>query len=147
MTAIKIHQKSYPLYWDLYAEKRISEKMGKERVFADWLREEKNRFEHISFVLVELINGGIRKKNAMIAAGFSSGEKETVFQMTDEEQESFLSLFRVVDFPAIQNAVITEYIKAYQVEIPEEIKKNMPDDDYLEIEAEMEAEKDKDGKN
>ena len=25
--------------------------------------------------------------------------------------------------------------------------KNMPDDDYLEIEAEMEAEKDKDGKN
>ena len=32
-------------------------------------------------------------------------------------------------------------------EIPEEIKKNMPDDDYLEIEAEMEAEKDKDGKN
>lgn len=89
MAAIKIHQKSYPLYWDLYAEKRISEKMGKERVFADWLREEKNRFEHISFVLVELINGGIRKKNAMLAAGFSSGEKETLFQMTDEEQESF----------------------------------------------------------
>ena len=97
MAAIKIHQKSYPLYWDLYAEKRISEKMGKERVFADWLREEKNRFKHISFVLVELINGGIRKKNAMLAAGFSSGEKETLFQMTDEEQESFLSLFRVVD--------------------------------------------------
>ena len=43
--------------------------------------------------------------------------------------------------------MIAEYIKAYQVEIPEEIKKNMPDDDYLEIEAEMEAEKDKDGKN
>ena len=98
-------------------------------------------------MLVELINGGIRKKNAMLAAGFSSGEKETLFQMTDEEQESFLSLFRVVDFPAIQNAVIAEYIKAYQVEIPEKIKKNMPDDDYLEIEAEIEAEKDKDGKN
>lgn len=147
MTTIRICQKIYPLYWDLYAEKRISEKMGKERVFADWLRDTENRFEHISFVLVELINGGIRKKNAMIAAGFSSSEKETLFQMTDEEQESFLSLFRVVDFPAIQNAVIAEYIKAYQVEIPEEIKKNMPDDDYLEIEAEMEAEKDKDGKN
>ena len=67
--------------------------------------------------------------------------------MTDEEQESFLSLFRVADFPSIQDAIILEYIKAYQVEIPEEIKKNMPDDDYLEIEAEMEAEKDKDGKN
>jgi hypothetical protein len=147
LTTIRICQKIYPLYWDLYAEKRISEKMGKERVFADWLRDTENRFEHISFVLVELINGGIRKKNAMIAAGFSSDEKETVFQMTDEEQESFLSLFRVADFPAIQDAIILEYIKAYQVEIPEEIKKNMPDDDYLEIEAEMEAEKDKDGKN
>ena len=61
MTTIRICQKIYPLYWDLYAEKRISEKMGKERVFADWLRDTENRFEHISFVLVELINGGIRK--------------------------------------------------------------------------------------
>lgn len=146
MANVKIGDRVYQLYWDLYAENNISNRMGTERKFIDWINGE-NRFSNISFTLVELVNGGIRRKNALITAGLESGEKETVFQMTEEEKESFLSIFKLSDFTKIQDAIISEYIKAYQIEIPEEIKKNMPDDDYLEIEAELEAEKDKDGKN
>lgn len=146
MANVKIREHVYQLYWDLYAENNISSRMGKERKFINWLNGEK-RLQNLSFTLVELINGGIRRKNAWIAAGLESGEKESIFQMTEEEQESFLSLFGISDFAKIQDAVVSEYIKAYQIDIPEEIKKNMPDDDYLEIEAELEAEKDKDGKN
>ena len=146
MANVKIGDRVYQLYWDLYSENNISNRMGTERKFIDWINGE-NRFSNISFTLVELINGGIRRKNALITAGFESGEKETIFQMTEEEKESFLSIFKLSDFTKIQDAIISEYIKAYQIEIPEEIKKNMPDDDYLEIEAELEAEKDKDGKN
>lgn len=146
MANVKIGDRVYQLYWDLYAENNISNRMGTERKFIDWING-KNRLQNLSFTLVELINGSIRRKNALITAGLESGEKESIFQMTEEEQEGFLSLFGISDFPKIQDAIISEYIKAYQIDIPEEIKKNMPDDDYLEIEAELEAEKDKDGKN
>lgn len=137
----------YPLYWDIYAHDRILQAAADAgyKNLGEWMDAEPT--ESYGVILYELMCGGIRRHNFEIAMGYKGGEKITMPDTPLEQRKDILSIARVSDISDIKMTVSLCWSEASKAEVPDELKKYMPDDEYMEIAAEIEREKPESEKN
>lgn len=138
MKEIGFQGKKYPLNWDIYAHDRILQTAAEKgfTTIGDWMEKAEN--EAYGIILYELICGGIRRHNFEVSMGFKGGKRIKMPDLPPEERKNILSCVRANDMVQIKAAVSMCWNEARHAEVPEELKKYMPDDDYLEIAAEIE---------
>lgn len=138
MKELSFSGKKYPLNWDIYAHDKILEAAANAGY--EWLGEwmDAAPLESYGTMLYELIRGGVRRYNFEIAMGYKGGEKIEMPDLPDEQRKDILSLIRANDIIDIKAAVNMCWQEAVKAEIPDDLKELMPDDDYLEIAAEIE---------
>lgn len=139
--------KKYPLNWDIYAHDKILQAAadaGYKRL-GEWMDAKPN--ESYGLILYELICGGIRRHNFEISMGFKGGKKIKMPDLSSEQRKDILSVVRANDMINIKAIISICWEDANHSEVPEELKKYMPDDEYLEIAAELEKEKPESEKN
>lgn len=147
MKEVRFSEKKYPLNWDIYAHDRIlsaASYAGYEKL-GDWM--DAVPHEAYGTILYELICGGVRRHNFEISMGYKGGEKIKMPELPDDQRKDILSLVRANNIIDIKAAVTVCWQEAVKAEVPDELKEFMPDDDYLEIAAEIEKEKPKSEKN
>lgn len=138
MKEIGFHGKKYPLNWDIYAHDVIMQSAADKgyKTIGEWMDGAEN--EAYGVILYELICGGIRRHNFEVSMGFKGGKRIKMPDLPPEERKDILSCVRANDMVQIKAAVSMCWNEARHAEVPEELKKYMPDDDYLEIAAEIE---------
>lgn len=138
MKEIGFHGKKYPLNWDIYAHDVIMQSAADKgyKTIGEWMDSAEN--EAYGVILYELICGGIRRHNFEVSMGFKGGKRIKMPDLPPEERKDILSCVRANDMVQIKAAVSICWNEARHAEVPEELKKYMPDDDYLEIAAEIE---------
>lgn len=138
MKEIGFQDKKYPLNWDIYAHDVIMQSAADKgyKTIGEWMDNAEN--EAYGVILYELICGGIRRHNFEVSMGFKGGKRIKMPDMPPEERKNILSCVRANDMVQIKAAVSMCWNEARHAEVPEELKKYMPDDDYLEIAAEIE---------
>lgn len=138
MKEIGFHGKKYPLNWDIYAHDMIMQSAADKgyKTIGEWMDGAEN--EAYGVILYELICGGIRRHNFEVSMGFKGGKRIKMPDLPPEERKDILSCVRANDMVQIKAAVSMCWNEARHAEVPEELKKYMPDDDYLEIAAEIE---------
>lgn len=138
MKEIGFQGKKYPLNWDIYAHDVIMQSAADKgyKTIGEWMDNAEN--EAYGVILYELICGGIRRHNFEVSMGFKGGKRIKMPDMPPEERKNILSCVRANDMVQIKAAVSMCWNEARHAEVPEELKKYMPDDDYLEIAAEIE---------
>lgn len=147
MKEIKFCGKRYPLNWDIYAHDKILQAAADAgyKNLGDWM--DNCPIESDGVILYELICGGIRKHNFEVAMGFKGGKKLKMPDISPEQRKDILSLVRVDDMIDVKAVISCCWNIANNVTVPDELKKYMPDDEYLEIAAEIEKEKPESEKN
>lgn len=138
MKEIGFQDKKYPLNWDIYAHDAIMQSAADKgyKTIGEWMDNAEN--EAYGVILYELICGGIRRHNFEVSMGFKGGKRIKMPDLPPEERKNILSCVRANDMVQIKAAVSMCWNEARHAEVPEELKKYMPDDDYLEIAAEIE---------
>lgn len=147
MKEIGFQDKKYPLNWDIYAHDRILQAAAEAgyKVLGEWM--DAAPYESYGVILYELICGGIRRHNFEIAMGFKDGKKIKMPDLQPQQRKDILSVVRASDIIEIKAVVSLCWEEANKSVVPEELKKYMPDDEYLEIAAELEKEKPESEKN
>lgn len=147
MKEIGFQGKKYPLNWDIYAHDRILQTAAEKgfTTIGEWMEKAEN--EAYGIILYELICGGIRRHNFEVSMGFKGGRRIKMPELPDDQRKDILSLVRANNIIDIKAAVTVCWQEAVKAEVPDELKEFMPDDDYLEIAAEIEKEKPKSEKN
>lgn len=138
MKEIGFQCKKYPLNWDIYAHDKILQSAADKgyKTIGEWMDEAEN--EAYGVILYELICGGIRRHNFEVSMGFKGGRRIKMPDLPPDERQNILSCVRANDMAHIKAAVSMCWNEARHAEVPDELKKYMPDDDYLEIAAEIE---------
>lgn len=147
MREIGFGKKKYPLFWDIYAHDNILKACTDAgySTLGDWMNEKK--YESHGIILYELMCGGIRKHNFEVSMGFKGGEKIPMPDIASKQRKDILSLAHVSDLSEIEHVINLCWVEASKAEVPEELQKYMPDDDYMEIAAEIEKNKPDSEKN
>lgn len=147
MREIGFGEKKRPLYWDIYAHDNILRACADAgySTLGDWMTEKKPEAHGV--ILYELMCGGIRRHNFEVSMGFKGGEKLPMPDIAPEQRKDILTLAHVVDLAEIEHIINLCWLETSKAEVPDELKKYMPDDDYLEIAAEIEKNKPESEKN
>ena len=147
MNSVKIGGVEYPLFWDIFANDKIFEASKESgcKNFGEWL-ESKDQHAY-GTILYELICGGIRHHNSKIRMGLTAGEIIPLLNFPDDERYTIMSMARIRDFRALESMRDNCYTESSAVSVPDELKKYIPDDDYMEIAAMIEESKQGDEKN
>lgn len=147
MNEIVFQGKKYPLNWDIYAHDKILQTAAEagHKVLGDWM--DSSPKEADGTILYELICGGIRKHNFEVAMGFKGGKKIKMPDIPPEQRKDILSLVCIEDMKNVKAIISYCWNVANKVAVSDELKKYMPDDEYLEIAAELEKDKPESEKN
>ena len=147
MREIGFGEKKYPLYWDIYAHDNILRACADAgySTLGDWMTEKKPEAHGV--ILYELMCGGIRRHNFEVSMGFKGGEKLPMPDIAPEQRKDILTLAHVADLAEIEHIISLCWLEASKAEVPDELKKYMPDDDYMEVAAEIEKNKPESEKN
>lgn len=139
--------RKFPLRWDIYAHDEILKSCADAGYQSpgEWMSGEK--LKSYGIILYELICGGIRAHNFDISLGLCGGKKMEFPAVEREKREDVLSLLRACDISKAETIINLCWTAASHAEMPDELKALMPDDDYLEIAAEIEKDKPESEKN
>lgn len=79
MSALHISGKTFPLYYNIKAQRDIARRCGDLRKLQEWLKCEDVTLtlERIAGILTDLVNGAVYKHNCEIALGITQGDKQT----------------------------------------------------------------------
>lgn len=82
MSKVTINGVDFELYYNLKAQRAISDRSGDLRNLTEWLNHENVaiQLERVTNVLTDLINGAVYKHNCEIALGMKQGEKRNFIE-------------------------------------------------------------------
>lgn len=147
MREIGFGEKKYPIFWDIYAHDEIL-KASHEAGFGtlgEWMSSDP--VGAYSIILCELMKGGARRHNYEVAQGYKNGDIIPMDDIAPEQCKTALCMLHARDFMKIEKTINLCWADASKAEVPDELKKYMPDDDYMEIAAEIEKNKPESEKN
>lgn len=137
MSTININGLEKELYYNLKAQRAITQRCGDLRKLKEWLQcdDVTLMLERICGVMADLINGAVYKNNCEIALGLKNGEKSTFIE--DETLLCLVNPNRITEYSSSIWAAMGD-----GVDIPddEEAPDTNSDPDLEEVESERKNE-------